>query len=235
MIVAAAVMAALHVLPRPQRVESLPCRDGARIPRTVSSRFDPGALEELNERWRALGIGTLARAAAADIRTQTDATIAPQGYVLTVDDRGITIESRDADGAFDAATTLAQLPYRTAAGFVLPCVRITDAPAMRWRILSDDVSRGPLPTMRYFKERIRTIAAFKMNGYSPYMEHTFVAPSDPLPAPADGITPSELRELDVYARRFHVALIPDQQTFAHMHNTLRVESYAEAAELPHGF
>ena len=71
----------------------------------------------------------------------------------------------------------------------MPCVRIADRPALRWRVLSDDVSRGPLPTMRYFEERIRTIAAFKMNGYSPYMEHVFVSPTDPLPAPLDGITP----------------------------------------------
>ena len=74
-------------------------------------------------------------------------------------------------------------------------MRIDDRPALRWRILSDDVSRGPLPTMRYFKERIRTIAAFKMNGYSPYMEHVFASPTDPLPAPPDGITPAQLREL----------------------------------------
>ena len=72
-------------------------------------------------------------------------------------------------------------------------MRIDDRPALRWRILSDDVSRGPLPTMRYFEERIRTIAAFKMNGYSPYMEHVFVSPTDPLPAPLDGITPAQLR------------------------------------------
>jgi hexosaminidase len=32
-----------------------------------------------------------------------------------------------------------------------------------------------------------------------------------------------------------VTLIPEQQTFAHMHNTLRLEQYASAAELPHGF
>ncbi len=89
--------------------------------------------------------------------------------------------------------------------------------------------------MRYFEERIRTIAAFKMNGYSPYMEHVFVSPTDPLPAPLDGITPAQLRALTAYAARFHVALIPEQQTFAHMHNTLRLERYAAAAELPHGF
>ncbi len=114
-------------------------------------------------------------------------------------------------------------------------MQIQDRPALQWRVLSDDVSRGPLPTMRYFEERIRTIAALKMNGYSPYMEHVFVSPTDPLPAPLDGITPAQLQDLARYARRFHVALIPEQQSFAHMHNTLRIERYATAAGLPHGF
>ena len=37
-----------------------------------------------------------------------------------------------------------------------------------------------------------------------------------------------------YASRYHVTLIPEQQSFGHMHNTLRVEQYASAAEFPHG-
>jgi hypothetical protein len=32
-----------------------------------------------------------------------------------------------------------------------------------------------------------------------------------------------------------VTFIPEQQTFAHMHNTLRYDRYSSAAELPHGF
>src|ERR1700734_4252513 len=99
--------------------------------------------------------------------------------------------------------TLAQLPLRSEGNWVVPCVRIEDRPALQWRILSDDVSRGPLPAMRYFEERIRTIAAFKMNGYSPYMEHVFVSPTDPLPAPLDGVTAAELQELTQDAAGFH--------------------------------
>ncbi|GAC1312427.1 MAG: hypothetical protein NVSMB19_26680 [Vulcanimicrobiaceae bacterium] len=138
-------------------------------------------------------------------------------------------------GDFDALATLAQLLERDGPRWRLPCVRIEDAPALRWRILSDDVSRGPLPSMRYFRERIRTLASFKMNGYSPYMEHVFLDPKHPLPAPLDGITPAELGELARYAQRFHVAFIPEQQTFAHMHETLKYERYAPLAELPHGY
>ena len=164
-----------------------------------------------------------------------DASLSPQAYRLTVNGGRATIESGDAAGAFYGAMTLAQLPQREGGSWTMPCVSIEDRPALRWRVLSDDVSRGPLPTMHYFEERIRTIAAFKMNGYSPYMEHVFVSPTDPLPAPLDGITPAQLRDLTAYAKRFHVSLIPEQQTFAHMHNTLKLERYAPAAELPHGF
>ncbi|MBV8724305.1 MAG: beta-N-acetylhexosaminidase [Candidatus Eremiobacteraeota bacterium] len=230
--------ALLHLVPRPSRVELLSCAGGsAAVPRSVSASFDPAARAELDERWSALGIGvvTISAAQRATILVRYDPSLPPQGYRLRIDERGASIASADAAGAFYGAMTLAQMPTRMGGEWRVPCARIEDRPALEWRILSDDVSRGPLPTMRYFKERIRTIAAFKMNGYSPYMEHVFVSPTDPLPAPLDGITPAQLRELAAYARQFHVALIPEQQTFAHMHNTLRVEQYAAAAELPHGF
>jgi hexosaminidase len=228
----------LHLVPLPARIENLTCTSHAStVPRTVAAGFDSAARSELDERWRALGVGSLRTVSPRDaaIWVGHDGSLGPQAYRLTVDSGRASIESADAAGAFYAAMTLAQLPMRANGAWTVPCLRIEDRPALRWRILSDDVSRGPLPTMRYFEERIRTIAAFKMNGYSPYMEHVFVSPTDPLPAPLDGITPAQLHELSAYAARFHVALIPEQQSFAHMHSTLRVERYAEAAELPHGF
>jgi hypothetical protein len=237
-LIAAVLTASLHLVPRPDRIAAIACRSGtSAVPRLISAGFDPGAADELEERWSALGIGEsrVAPAVRATILVHRDPTLSPQAYRLRVADGRADIYSAGDAGAFYAATTLAQLPIRVAGSWRAPCVQIEDRPALRWRILSDDVSRGPLPTMAYFEERIRTIAALKMNGYSPYMEHVFVSPTDPLPAPLDGITPAQLHELAQYARRFHVALIPEQQSFAHMHNTLRIERYAGAAELPHGF
>ena len=202
---------------------------------SIGPNADPGAVEEVNERWRALGIPALVTSRAPDITFVRDANVASQGYRLDERNGKIRIVSSGPDGAFYAMMTLAQLPGKTRSGWSMACAVVEDAPALKWRILSDDVSRGPLPTMRYFEERIRTIAAFKMNGYSPYMEHVFLSPTDPLPAPLDGITPAQLHDLAVYAKRFHVAFIPEQQSFAHMHNTLKLEEYADAAELPHGF
>jgi len=227
----------LHLAPRPSRVAALACRAPFTFgrPLTVGAGFDPAARIELDERWRGLGLPAIATSATPDVVVAHDASLGAQGYRLSVSGPKVRIVAGGADGAFYGAMTLAQLPQRNGSHWTLPCVAIADAPALKWRILSDDVSRGPLPTMRYFEERIRTIAAFKMNGYSPYMEHVFLSPTDPLPAPLDGITPAQLRALALYAQRFHVAFIPEQQSFAHMHNTLKYEKYADAADFPHAF
>ncbi|MDQ2873118.1 MAG: beta-N-acetylhexosaminidase [Candidatus Eremiobacteraeota bacterium] len=227
----------MHLLPEPQSVRANACARPFTFtrPLRVPLDFDPAAVESLDARWSALGLPGVVRSSHPDV-TVHRARLASQAYRLRVGSNGaVRIDTGSNDGAFYAAMTLAQLPQRTGAGWTLPCAEIDDAPALKWRVLSDDVSRGPLPTMRYFKERIRTIAAFKMNGYSPYMEQVFVAPEDPLPAPFDGITPAQLRALDTYAKRYHVTLIPEQQTFAHMHGTLALERYAGAAELQHDF
>jgi hypothetical protein len=238
----AATVAALHLMPQPAHVALVPaCRLGAGAVLAALQRrpFDPGGVDLVTERWKALGIRARGGAGPSiAISTASFRGALPGAYTLRVGAGGIAIAHEPGDGnegIFDAYATLAQLAEPDGGGWSVPCVAIADAPALRWRILSDDVSRGPLPTMRYFRERIRTIAGLKMNGYSPYMEHVFVDPKHPLPAPLDGITPAELRALALYAARFHVALVPEQQTFAHMHETLKLERYAPLAELPHGY
>ena len=43
---------------------------------------------------------------------------------------------------------------------------------MRYRGFHDDLSRGPVPTLEFQKKELRTFAAYKINVYSPYFEHT---------------------------------------------------------------
>ena len=226
------------LVPQPHSIVTAGCGGDHRYARALKldARFDAAARSLIDERWHALGIPAPRIANPSDVAVRLTPGGAREHYRLRITSQGkITILASGSHGIFDAGMTLAQLARRVPGGFTLPCVTIDDAPAMRWRIVADDVSRGPLPTMRYFKERIRALAALKINGYSIYMEHVFADAAHPVVAPADGITPRQLRELRDYAARFHVAFIPQQQTLAHMHGTLRWEQFAPLAETLHGW
>jgi hexosaminidase len=222
------------LIPRPNAVHAIPCAAPRRLDRPLRfpATIDPGGFELVRERWTALGIPAPVRGTSPDVAVTRGNVVA--GYRLRVASR-IATAAANGEGELDALATLAQLPVRSGTRWVLPCVDVADAPAMRWRIVSDDVSRGPFPTMEYAKARIRTLASLKINGWSPYMEQTFADPRYPFVAWPNGWTADQLRELTAYALRFHIALIPEQQTFAHMHETLKWEQLAPLAELPHGY
>src|SRR6266545_6690578 len=159
----------------------------------------------------------------------------PEGYVLAVNANEVLVAGKTAAGTFYGLQTLKQLVRGEGPSAFVPAVEIVDWPAMRWRGVSDDISRGPVPTVTYIKRQLRTFAAFKLNMHSFYMEQTFASASNPLIAPPGGsLTPDEIRELVAYARRYHIELVPEQQTFGHLHKALKLEKYNELAETSHG-
>jgi hexosaminidase len=166
---------------------------------------------------------------------ETPATLNDEGYFLLANANEVVVAGRTTAGTFYGLQTLKQLVRGEGASALIPGVKIVDWPTMRWRAVSDDISRGPVPTVDYVKRQIRTEAFFKLNMHSFYMEHTFAGESHPLIGPAGGsLTPGEIRELVTYARRYHVELVPEQQTFGHLHKALRLEKYADLAETPYG-
>ena len=169
-------------------------------------------------------------------RGARDTGLRAEGYSIEVDGEHVLVSARGGAGLFYGAQTVRQLIARTqTGGLVIPVVRIRDWPSMTWRGVQDDVSRGPIPTVAYVKEQIRILAGFKINLYSLYFEGAFEYASHPLLAPArDGFTRDEVREIVEYARRHHVTVLPQQQTFGHMHAALLWEKYQGLAERPHG-
>lgn len=161
-----------------------------------------------------------------------------EGYVLDATPSGILIVARTGSGVFYGAQTLRQLLLPAATDpkkLSVPAVSIRDWPAMRWRGVHDDISRGPIPTLDYMKKEVRTLAEYKMNLFSLYMEHVFDYASQPLVAPHEAaITPEQVKELVAYARRYHVTVMPEQEPFGHLHHVLKYELYQDIAETPHG-
>ncbi|MFN2577115.1 MAG: beta-N-acetylhexosaminidase, partial [Pyrinomonadaceae bacterium] len=163
------------------------------------------------------------------------ATLNEEGYVIAANADHVIVAGNTTAGTFFGLQTLKQLVRGDGANAFIPAVKIVDWPTMRWRAVSDDISRGPVPTMDYIKRQIRTEAFFKMNMHSFYMEHTFSSQAHPLIGPEGGsLTAAEIKELVAYARNYHVELVPEQQTFGHLHKALRLEKYAELAETPYG-
>ena len=178
---------------------------------------------------------SFATEALRDTKLTFDAAMRDEGYVLVVDDSTARVIAATSAGAFYGLQTLLQLiGGPPEAPTVRPAV-IRDWPAMRWRGVHDDLSRGPVPTLEYQQRQIRTAAAYKINVWSPYYEHTLEYLSHPLVAiPGGSMSQDDVRALVAYAARYHVTLIPEQEAFGHLHHVLKNELYSPLAETAHG-
>jgi hypothetical protein len=176
-----------------------------------------------------------AKTALAHGGVSFDSVMEPEGYVLDIELQSATIVGATGAGVFYGVETLRQLLPIAGAPRVLPTGTVRDWPAMRYRGIDDDLSRGPFPTLAFQKHQIRVFAAFKINIYSPYFEHTLLYPDQPLAAPpGSALTPAEAAELVAYARQYHVTIIPEQEAFGHLHHVLKYDLYQDDAETPHG-
>jgi hypothetical protein len=171
----------------------------------------------------------------ARAKVDFDAAMDSEGYVIVLDAHEASIVGASGAGVFYGVQTFKQLLPLNGEPHVLPKGTIRDWPAMQYRGIDDDLSRGPFPTLEFQKHQIRVFASFKANIYSPYFEHTLLYPDHPLPAPpGSALTPAEAAELVAYARQYHVTIVPEQEAFGHLHHVLKYDLYQDAAETPHG-
>ncbi|SEF49655.1 Glycosyl hydrolase family 20, domain 2 [Bryocella elongata] len=178
--------------------------------------------------------------AGSPAATAMPAEMQPEGYVLIPDrngDRvgGLAVTASTSAGIFYALQTVKQLIVGDGPAAHLNAATIRDWPAMKWRGLHDDLSRGPVDTLDFQKKLIRTLAAYKVNIYSPYFETTQFFPSNPLAAvPGAAMSQQDAMQLVAYAAQYHITIVPEQEAFGHLRHLLTWETYAGAAETPHG-
>ena len=187
----------------------------------------------------ALTITLLHTPAAAALLSEAKLTFTPamhdEGYILLSRPGNVALIADTSAGLFYAAQTLKQLVTHTPTGTSIWIGTIRDWPAMKYRGVHDDLSRGPFPTLAFQKHQIATLAAFKVNLYSPYFEHTMQYAGDPLAAPpGSALTRAEAQELAAFAAQYHVTIVPEQEAFGHLHHLLKFEKYSSLAETPHG-
>jgi len=164
-----------------------------------------------------------------------DPAMNDEGYVLIVEPHEASIIAASGAGIFYGVQTFKQLLPLPGAKRVMPTGTIRDWPAMKYRGIQDDLSRGPVPTLEFQKQQIRIFAAYKANIYSPYFEHTLLYPDHPMAAPFGGaMTPADVAELVRYALQYHITIVPEQEAFGHLHHVLKYDLYSDVAETPHG-
>lgn len=176
-----------------------------------------------------------ARALLADAKLEWEPAMNAEGYALVSSGTRLVVIARSAAGMFYGAQTVKQLVDGEGPTATLHLVDVRDWPAMRYRGFHDDLSRGPMPTLEFQKYQIRTLAAYKINVYSPYFENTLYYSANPVPAPPGGaMTRAQVKELVAYAARYHIDVIPEQEAFGHLHHILKYDLYSDLAETPHG-
>jgi hexosaminidase len=243
----------LALVPQPREVRAaraIPLTRGIEVA-TPADSADAFAARDLRDALRDAGIAIAphgsarvavlrstspaARALLARTGVAFDPAMRDEGYAIVPDGLTLTVVAASAAGAFYGLQTVKQLVDGRGSGAVLHLVTIRDWPAMRYRGLHDDMSRGPVPTLEFMKRQLRTFASYKMNVYSPYFEHTLAYRSQPLIGPPGGtVSREDVAELVAYARRYHIEVIPEQEAFGHLHHVLKYELYAPLAETPHG-
>ena len=154
-----------------------------------------------------------------------------EAYTLAISPTKITLAAATPLGRLWAAQTLRQLLRLH--GEALPCLRVEDAPAMRYRGVLLDVSRRKVPTVETLKSLVDTLSLLKLNMLQLQVEHTFAFRRHPLIGQGCGsLTSEDILELDAHCRRRGVELVPMLQSFGHMRNTLLHEQYLPLAEHP---
>ena len=184
----------------------------------------------------------LLRAGSAEGKSALDANhltlkpeMAAEGYALAVGEKRAVVIAESAAGIFYGVQTFKQLLPLAGEKREIAAGTVLDWPAMKYRAIDDDLSRGPFPTLEFQKHQVRVFASFKANMYSPYFEHTLEYPNQPLAAiPGSAMSPADVAELVKYAAQYHVTILPEQEAFGHLHHVLKYDAYADAAETQHG-
>ena len=157
-----------------------------------------------------------------------------QGYSLTVTENKIFSVAAEPQGIFYAVQTIKQLI--TLKGSKLPALRITDWPDFPNRGVMLDVSRDKVPTMDTLYNLVDMLASWKINQLQLYTEHTFAYRNHPVVwEEASPMTGEEILALDSYCRDRFVQLVPNQNTFGHMHRWLIHDKYRHLSECPDGY
>jgi hypothetical protein len=205
----------------------VPDPQGARF---TALRFQK-ALREHHQRHWELSAGPAAppKQVGLALRLRPDLRLPAEGYRLTIDPAGLSVEARDPAGLFHGVSTLLQIGAQSGAEW--PCLEVEDWPDFAARGVMLDISRDKVPTLETVCALVDQLAGWKINQFQLYTEHTFAYRGHPeVWAAASPFTGDDILALDAFCRERHVELVPNQNSFGHLHRWLQHPRYQPLAE-----
>ncbi len=163
--------------------------------------------------------------------TLDDAEIShPQGYRISINEKGIFIRSKTDVGARNALQTLRQIALQSGENG-MRFVEINDYPDLPVRGFMLDISRCKVPTMRELGLLVDRLALLKFNRLELYTEHTFAFQGHEIVwADASPMTASQYKNLDDMCRFAGIELVANINGLGHMERWLRYPQYQHLAE-----
>ena len=243
-------MNSIALLPQPRQLEVLSHRYHLAAERFIlldvpqpqhvlfaPRRFQQALTERLRVPWDLIASPATPRDQIGLVLSlQPDRLTRPQSYELTIGSDLISIVAADEAGLFYGVCTLIQLLEAADETGDLPGVHITDWPDFSVRGVMLDISRDKVPTFETTCALIDRLSGWKINQFQLYTEHTFAYLRHPeVWASASPFTGEEILALDAFCRERYVELVPNQNSFGHMHRWLELPRYQALAEAPNGF
>ncbi|HKI87219.1 MAG TPA: glycoside hydrolase family 20 zincin-like fold domain-containing protein [Thermoanaerobaculia bacterium] len=170
------------------------------------------------------------------LRLSSHSTAHPQGYRLLASSEGVEIIASTAAGLHHGGSTLTQwLALGAKEEVRLPLGEIEDWPDLDRRAVLLDVSRDKVPTLATLTALADRLAGWKVNELQLYFEHAFAYRGHEIVwRDASPLTPADIRVFDRHCRNVGIELVPNQNSFGHLHRWLVHEPYRRLAECPLG-
>ncbi len=154
-----------------------------------------------------------------------------QAYRLCVTQGRVVISAKGEAGLFYGTRTLLQLIERNGNSFEIPGVEITDWPDIKQRAVHYDTKHHQ-DKASYVKSFIKDLARYKINMLIWEWEDKFAYPSHPEIGAPGAFTPAEMKDFTLFARRYHIQLVPLVQGLGHVSFILKWPQYIDLRENP---
>jgi hexosaminidase len=154
-----------------------------------------------------------------------------EGYSLVANKESLIVRAGGEAGLFYGVQTITQLLQEKAGQAFIEGTAINDWPDTKTRAAHYDTKHHQ-DTRAFVESFIRDLAKYKINMLVWEWEDKFAYPSHPEIGAPGAFTMKEMQEITLYARKYHVQIVPLVQGLGHASFILKWPKFANLREIP---